>query len=472
MKCVVPGANVKVLAKAIHSLAKIGDEMYIKPQDAGISFQTVNMARSAYASFTFSESYFSYYTYGNLEQDDALRCQVTMRSAMAVFKAPGTLDRQVETCQINLEANSCKLVFVLKYRNGITKTHFLPIIDCQILQAAFSSQSSPNQLTAQHKVLSDAMQNFQQLGLIEITLEVTPQKVLLRNYVDDTSDLSKVTRTQLALGVGEFEEHKIGKDTAITFCVKEFKALLSFAEAVSLPVSIHFEAAGKPVIFIMKSLTFESSIVLSTLNPEGDNRSEASTIRSREQTMLKKAAASKRIPRKTNASANRKLRNQPKNVRARYNTSAFSPMEVTNMKAKKNYEAHHEDLMNTDSNEDCLLSTVGNKSVSSDIAYETKVCLSTPAIIENRSRIPTDSMPVSNSKSYAESIFSTIINDAARSETNSAETVNEDLVPNSPPKPSSKKAKTIFKKCFQTTFDPRMLPGHDIVLAEDTDDSD
>lgn len=58
--------------------------MYVEPQDTGISFRTVNMARSAYASFTFSESYFSYYTFGNLEEDDALRCQITMRVSHAI----------------------------------------------------------------------------------------------------------------------------------------------------------------------------------------------------------------------------------------------------------------------------------------------------------------------------------------------------------------------------------------------------
>lgn len=64
-------------------------------------------------------------------------------------------------------------------------------------------------------------------------------------FVISYTDLSKVTRTQLALSVGEFEQYQIGADTSITFCVKEFKAVLNFAEAVSLPVGIHFETAGK-----------------------------------------------------------------------------------------------------------------------------------------------------------------------------------------------------------------------------------
>lgn len=112
MKCVIPGANVKsmlfhlgyvlfffylnniknkihisivknkytlVLAKAIHALSKIGEEMYIEPQDNVLSFRTVNMANSAYADFTFFQCYFSYYIYGDLQENDALKCKISMR---------------------------------------------------------------------------------------------------------------------------------------------------------------------------------------------------------------------------------------------------------------------------------------------------------------------------------------------------------------------------------------------------------
>lgn len=43
-----------------------------------------------------------------------------------------------------------------------------------------------NELTSRARTLIDALQNFQQ-SLFEITLEVTSQKLLLRNYVDDAS---------------------------------------------------------------------------------------------------------------------------------------------------------------------------------------------------------------------------------------------------------------------------------------------
>jgi len=49
-----------------------------------------------------------------------------------------------------------------------------------------------NELISQARTFTDALQNFQQ-NLIEITLEITPHKLLLRNYVDDASSKKCVT---------------------------------------------------------------------------------------------------------------------------------------------------------------------------------------------------------------------------------------------------------------------------------------
>lgn len=53
--------------------------MYVQPRPNSLSFRAVNMANSAYADFTFFENYFSYYVFGDIEEDDALKCKISMR---------------------------------------------------------------------------------------------------------------------------------------------------------------------------------------------------------------------------------------------------------------------------------------------------------------------------------------------------------------------------------------------------------
>ena len=45
MKFIVPGVNVKHLGKAIHCLAKIGDEVYLDSESDALILRTVNISR-------------------------------------------------------------------------------------------------------------------------------------------------------------------------------------------------------------------------------------------------------------------------------------------------------------------------------------------------------------------------------------------------------------------------------------------
>lgn len=69
--------------------------------------------------------------------------------------------------------------------------------------------------------------------------------IMKKSRVTLVSAVANSTRTQLAVTIGEFNEYKIGQEAQITFCLKEFKAILSFAEAVTLPLNISFETIGK-----------------------------------------------------------------------------------------------------------------------------------------------------------------------------------------------------------------------------------
>lgn len=107
---------------------------------------------------------------------------------MAVFRSPSHLDKQVEACQIRLEPGGVKLIFEFRCHHGIIKTHYLPIIECETLEAVYSKDMVPNQLVVQPKLLTFALMNFQ-ANTLELTLVVTPQKMQLRNYAEDENGM-------------------------------------------------------------------------------------------------------------------------------------------------------------------------------------------------------------------------------------------------------------------------------------------
>ncbi|XP_066585975.1 cell cycle checkpoint control protein RAD9A [Prorops nasuta] len=443
MKCIVPGANVKILAKAIHALAKIGDEMYVQPQESSLSFRTVNIANSAYADFSFTQDYFAYYSYGDFDEEDSFKSKISMRSVMTVFKSPNSIDKQVETCHIKLESNASTLLLVLKYKNGITKTYLLPIIDCENLQATYEKEQNCNSLMSQPRVLVDAVQNFQN-NVIEITLEVTPQKILLRNYIDNESAVSCTTRTQLALAIAEFDRYSVNNETNITFCMKELRAILQFSEAVGLPVYLQFEAAGRPVVFILKNSTFEANLVLSTLNPH---------VEKSDNTLLTNQEAS--------------VDNRTSGKRASKNSSKSSTGTKKMRKSSKVLghdsidSSHSTNIDNCRNNDhDLIESNIQLENNPSNVCNNNRV-YSGGNKMTDEALLP--ETPSTNNRNTNRESLKTSINKTNQSD------LSDRSIGCSPPQ---KKSRLIFRKCFESTFHPAMLAGHDIILAEDSDDGD
>ncbi|XP_058806195.1 cell cycle checkpoint control protein RAD9B isoform X1 [Phymastichus coffea] len=439
MKCIIPSGNIKIIAKAIQMLAKIGEEMFVVPQEDCLSLRSVNGANSAFSDVSFYDNYFSYYAYENSENSESLKCKIPIKSALAVFKIASVLDKQIESCQIELQPNAEKLKIVLKYKNNVMKTHLLTIIDSETIKANYKKDGTANQVCIQPKVLNDVVQNFQQ-NLIEITFEVQKDKALIRSYIDENSNIIE-SRTQLVFGGGEFDSYAIEFETTITFCLKELRAILHFSEALQHPIEIYFDRPGKPVVFICKSDTLETNLVLATLNPETDSVSQ-STASSRP-TVLPKKATTRRAPAKKGVKSLSKnsFNGTRKNATETNAGSTESPGRISDVSDTPRFNA-------------------GRKSSSSSRTCTPKVN-SERSIISNREIV-----------SSTEHISSSPLLKRKSESTNPVDCDNDDLIQNSPPRHASKKAKLIFKRCFQTTLDPQSISGNNDVEVEDSGEED
>ncbi|NXI64495.1 RAD9A protein, partial [Anseranas semipalmata] len=77
---------------------------------------------------------------------------------------------------------------------------------------------------------------------------------------------SKAMVTELWLAPDEFQAVAVVPDSHVTFCLKEFRGLLTFAEASNLPLTIHYDAPGRPAIFTLDDPLMEAHLVLATLS--------------------------------------------------------------------------------------------------------------------------------------------------------------------------------------------------------------
>lgn len=75
------------LSKAVHSLARIGNELYVEGTAAGLILRTVNDSHTAYAVMKFHTGFFTRYQLDSSEADKyANTCKVSMKSCLGVFK--------------------------------------------------------------------------------------------------------------------------------------------------------------------------------------------------------------------------------------------------------------------------------------------------------------------------------------------------------------------------------------------------
>ncbi|XP_047283337.1 cell cycle checkpoint control protein RAD9A isoform X2 [Homo sapiens] len=213
---------------------------------AQLSLRTVNSSRSAYACFLFAPLFFQQYQAATPGQD-LLRCKILMKSFLSVFRSLAMLEKTVEKCCISLNGRSSRLVVQLHCKFGVRKTHNLSFQDCESLQAVFDPASCPHMLRAPARVLGEAVLPFSP-ALAEVTLGIgRGRRVILRSYHEEEADsTAKAMVTEMCLGEEDFQQLQAQEGVAITFCLKEFRGLLSFAESANLNLSIHFDAPGPP----------------------------------------------------------------------------------------------------------------------------------------------------------------------------------------------------------------------------------
>ncbi|XP_015424509.1 PREDICTED: cell cycle checkpoint control protein RAD9A isoform X3 [Myotis davidii] len=145
-------------------------------------------------------------------------------------------------------------------------------MDCESLQAVFDPASCPYLLRAPAKLLGEAVLPFPP-ALAEVTLGIGHgRRVILRSYQEEEADSTiKAMVTEMSIGQEDFQQLQAEEGVAITFCLKEFRGLLSFAESANLSLSIHFDAPGRPAIFAIKDSLLDGHFVLATLSEPTPN---------------------------------------------------------------------------------------------------------------------------------------------------------------------------------------------------------
>lgn len=260
MKCVIQCSSAKILGKAVHTLARIGDEVFVETSDEGLVFRTVNSSHSAYVCFKFTETFFLSY---NNEND--IKCKIPIKSLLIAFKSTTTIEKSIETCSLELNNNHDNFIINNYCKHDLIKSYHLCLIESEKLEAILGKNDYKNKIIAKSRMMIKTIQNFP-ATVEEITLIITNEKVVMKNYVDDEPDPNQIIHTELTLEKEEFEQYELEEEAIITFSLKELRAIISFAESCNVPIVINFQTPGKPILFELQEIPgLEAEFLLATL---------------------------------------------------------------------------------------------------------------------------------------------------------------------------------------------------------------
>ena len=239
-----------MFAKALHSLAKIGEDLYIDAQVDGLAVRSMNSSRSAFMSYLFAPAFFETYSpeiepgfdRQSSEQDEDSKCRLSMKAMLMAFKSVNLLDKNVETCSIRISDRDYRVRIHFKCRFKVTKSYTIPFIETESLKANYDLEKLANRFTARSKTLTEACLNFL-TNQEEVTMTVSSKQFLMKNYVDVND--KRIVRTELSMQPAEFEEYSIDQEGSVTYCLKELRAIINFADSVSVPISACFQQSGE-----------------------------------------------------------------------------------------------------------------------------------------------------------------------------------------------------------------------------------
>ncbi|KAJ1752773.1 hypothetical protein LPJ79_000909 [Coemansia sp. RSA 1821] len=279
MEAEIPASALKPFYKALQCLSRVGSEISIEAQESHLELNSVNMARSAFASFTFHQHFFDAYKVTRETQSSqsqaALQCKVLARPLVGIFKTRGQgQGRTIEKCILRIEQNTnmasinsglageCRLVARIAYKEGICRTHRLFYEVSQTLHPAYDKQEFKSQWQVDAKVAAEWVGHFAR-GLAEVSMWMSASEVRLRSWSEGryatngrtqidtaTAATSRALQTELALVPAEFDSYSLAgsRPIELTYSLREFRAILQYAEAVGQPMTARFNKGGDPLM--------------------------------------------------------------------------------------------------------------------------------------------------------------------------------------------------------------------------------
>lgn len=175
-----------VFGKAVQTLSRVSDELWLDPSEKGLALRSVNSCHSTYGYVLFSSMFFQHYQwspFATMSDTDLplnLNCKLAIKSVLPIFRCLNYLERSVEKCTVVARADKCRVVIQFFGKHGIKRTHNVYFQDSQPLKIIFEKSLCANILMIKPRLLTEAIALLTS-NQEEVTFSVTPGNFCLKS---------------------------------------------------------------------------------------------------------------------------------------------------------------------------------------------------------------------------------------------------------------------------------------------------
>ncbi|KAI9750931.1 MAG: ribosomal protein S14, S11 [Chaenotheca gracillima] len=287
---------------ALVCLSKFNETVFIEARRDKLLFTTLNLSKSAYASFAFdSAQFFSKYDFvppvGQAKDRDAsarFSFSIYNKALLSVFKTKLFDAREkasaIERCEISIQDRPQKTECRLIVR--VLKTYRLTYESVESMHALFDQDAAQNRWSVSSRVLREFTEHFgprtEQLDIYSEngrafftsytekivhqngTGFLTSPTTWKLNFIDngnpiDTAILKQPLQTSVSIDTAQFENFTVQEKLHIAISVKDFKAIIPHAETLNASVSATYSVPNRPMQLAYRASGMTCEFTLMTI---------------------------------------------------------------------------------------------------------------------------------------------------------------------------------------------------------------
>lgn len=181
----------------------------------------------------------------------------------------------MERCELELidEGDECRFSIKLHCQHGILKVHKLTYEPRKPL-SPIGDQNVPNSFTINAQTAQEWTEHFLSSAKNgDITFYCTPDSCIARSKEEDIAEgkgqIRKAIHTEVKIAMENFREYTVISESLLTFSLKEFKATVTLAETLQVPLKIKFSDGDAPLFLRLKvDLAIEAEFIVATSKGE------------------------------------------------------------------------------------------------------------------------------------------------------------------------------------------------------------